>query len=279
MTDDDAGGPGDERRERWQALRDLEGWLERPMMVLGVVWLALLVVELVEGLSPALEWAATAIWIVFIADFALRLALAPDRRAYLASNWLTLVSLLVPALRLFRALRAVRVLRAGRALRSIRLVKVVASINRGMRALGRSMRRRHLGYVVALTAIVIVAGAAGMSAFEGDPSGAGGTLRSYGDALWWTTMIMTTLGSDFWPRSAEGRVLCVLLALYAFAVFGYVTASLATYFIGRDASAPDGELADATTLAELRRELMLLRQEIGAARGGFSEGSGGATHR
>ena len=279
MIDDDANRPGDERGERWQALRDLEGWLERPMMALGVVWLVLLVVELVRGLSPALEWTATAIWIVFIVDFLLRLALAPDRRAYLASNWLTVVSLLVPALRLFRALRALRVLRAGRALRSVRLVKVVASVNRGMRALGRSMRRRHLGYVVALTAIVIVAGAAGMYAFEGDPSGRGGALRSYGDALWWTTMIMTTFGSDFWPRSAEGRVLCILLALYAFAVFGYVTASLATYFVGREASAPDGDLADATTLAEIRRELALLRQEIGAMRGGIVDGPGGAAHR
>ena len=266
MTDDTT-RPADERSERWQALRDLEGWLERPMMLLGVAWLALLVVELVHGLSPALEWAATAIWIVFIADFALRLALAPDRRAYLARNWLTVVSLLVPALRLFRALRALRVLRAGRALRGVRLVKIVASINRGMRALGRSMRRRHLGYVVALTTIVVVAGAAGMYAFEGDPSGRDVAIRSYGDALWWTTMIMTTLGSDYWPRSAEGRVLCVLLALYAFAVFGYVTASLATYFIGRDASAPDGELADAAAVADLRRELVLLRQELGAVRG------------
>ena len=264
----------DERSERWEALRDLEGWLERPMMVLGVAWLVLLVIELVRGLSPALEWTATAIWIVFIADFALRLALAPERGAYLKRNWLTLISLAVPALRLFRALRALRVLRAGRALRSVRLVKVVASINRGMRALGRSMRRRHLGYVVALTTIVIVAGAAGMYAFEGDRAGAEGTLRSYGDALWWTTMIMTTLGSDFWPRTAEGRVLCVLLALYAFAVFGYVTASLATYFIGREASAPDGELADAAAIANLRRELALLREEVAAVRVALRGGAG-----
>lgn len=266
MTDEPDLRELDERSERWQALRDLEGWLERPMIVLGVAWLVLLVLELVRGLSPALEWAATAIWIVFIADFALRLALAPDRRAYLAANWLTVVSLLVPALRLFRAFRALRVLRAGRALRGVRLVKVVASINRGMRALGRSMQRRHAGYVVALTTIVVVAGAAGMYAFEGDPSGTGGAMRSYGDALWWTTMIMTTFGSEYWPRSAEGRLLCVLLALYAFAVFGYLTASLATYFIGREAASPEGELADAATLAELRREMAGLRADLAAMR-------------
>jgi voltage-gated potassium channel len=34
-------------------------------------------------------------------------------------------------------------------------------------------------------------------------------------------MIMTTLGSEYWPRSPEGACSAWLLALYAFAVFGY----------------------------------------------------------
>ena len=44
---------------------------------------------------------------------------------------------------------------------------------------------------------------------------------------------MTTMGSDYFPQTAEGRVLCFILAIYAFAVFGYVTATLATFFVGR----------------------------------------------
>jgi voltage-gated potassium channel len=47
-------------------------------------------------------------------------------------------------------------------------------------------------------------------------------------------MLLTTMGSDYWPRTAEGRLLCLLLAVYAFAVFGYVTAAIAAYFVGRD---------------------------------------------
>lgn len=46
-------------------------------------------------------------------------------------------------------------------------------------------------------------------------------------------MIMTTMGSQYWPQTAEGRVLCLFLAIYAFSVFGYVTAFLASIFIGR----------------------------------------------
>jgi voltage-gated potassium channel len=75
-------------------------------------------------------------------------------------------------------------------------------------------------------------------------------------------MIMTTMGSQYWPQTAEGRVLCVFLALYAFGVFGYVTATLATFFIGRDAEDDGAELAGAKQLAAVRDEVTALREEI-----------------
>ena len=56
-------------------------------------------------------------------------------------------------------------------------------------------------------------------------------------------MVLTTMGSEVWPRSGEGRLLCVFLAVYAFAVLGYVTRAIATFFVGRDAERPDAELA------------------------------------
>ena len=264
-------GPDEsEKMDRLVALAGLESWLERPMQALGLLWLGLLVLELTRGISPLLTAFSTAIWVVFILDFALRLALAPDRMRYLRGNWLTALSLLVPALRVFRIARAVRVLRLGPATRGIRMVRVVGSLNRGMRALGRTMERRGIGYVIALTTLVILGGAAGMYAFESElPDGQG--LRDYPSALWWTAMIMTTLGSEYWPRTAEGRVLCVMLALYAFAVFGYVTASLASFFIGRDAERDDAEIAGRQSIAALRTDIAALHDEIRALRGATSQ--------
>lgn len=125
------------------------------------------------------------------------------------------------------------------------------------------MGRRGLGYVIALTLVVALAGAAAMFAFERQaPAG----FPSYGAALWWTAMIMTTLGSDYWPQTPEGRILTFLLSLYAFAVFGYVTASLATFFIGRDAESEEGEVAGEKSLAALRAEIVALREEVRALR-------------
>lgn len=256
---------GDEREtlraERRGVLAQLEGWMETPMLVLGLVWLALMLWEYVRGIGPLLEAVAGVIWIIFILDFALKFALAPDKTDYLKSNWLTLVALVVPALRVFRIFRVVRVLRAARAARGLRLVRVVTSLNRGMRALGASMGRRGFGYVVALTALVTLAGAAGMYAFE---NGVEGGLTTYGEALWWTAMIMTTMGSTYWPQTPEGRVLCLLLALYSFAVFGYVTATLATFFVGRDAENAQAEVAGAAQVESLRAEVAALREELRA---------------
>ena len=45
-----------------------------------------------------------------------------------------------------------------------------------------------------------------------------------------------TMGSDYFPKTPEGRMLCFLLAVYAFAIFGYLTATLATFFVSQDAN-------------------------------------------
>lgn len=245
--------------ERKTLVARLEDWLETPMLILGFVWLGLLIYEFTWNLSPALEFLGTIIWIVFILDFALKFLLAPDKTDYLKANWLTVLSLLVPALRVFRIFRLFRVLRAARAARGIRLFRVLTSLNRGMKALGASFGRRGFGYVVALSVIVVFAGAAGMLAFENEVEGG---IKTYGDALWWTAMMITTIGSEYFPKTAEGRVLCFILALYGFAVFGYVTATLATFFVGRDAENADSEIAGASEVNDLRREIAELRDEI-----------------
>ena len=257
-------------RERYELLQRLEDWLEAPMLILAFVWLALLAGELIWGESLSFEIIGAIIWVVFILNFAVEFILAPHKVAYLKSNWLTVISLLIPALRIFRIMRVFRLLRLARVGQGLRLFRVVSSLNRGMRALGASLGRRGFGYVVALTVMVIFAGAAGMYAFE---NGVPGGLNSYGEALWWTAMIMTTMGSQYWPQTFEGRLLCVFLALYAFAIFGYVTATLATFFIGRDAENIEAELAGAKEIGALREELIALRDDIRAlSRGAPSQG-------
>jgi voltage-gated potassium channel len=250
-------------RERLDILQQLEDWFDLPMVVLGFVWLGLFVIELVQGLTPFLEAVGLAIWSLFVVNFALEFILAPRKRVYLRQNWLTVLSLLLPALRVLRIARFLRLLRSTSVVRGLKLLRFLTRTNRGMRALAASMSRRGFGYVVTLTLVITLVGAAGMYTFEKDIAGDTG-LHSYSAALWWTAMLMTTMGSEYWPQSPEGRVLCLLLALYAFAVFGYVTAVLATFFVGRDADDKEAELASAQSITALQSEIRALRTELQA---------------
>ena len=247
--------PPEDERERWEVLAQLEDWLERPMLVLSFVWLSLVIVELIWTTSGVFELLGTAIWIIFVLEFALRFALAPRKFDFLRRNPITIIALAAPA---FRFLRALRLLRLGRGLR---LVRIVGTANRGLGALQKSFDRRGLGYVLATTAVVILLGAGGMLAFEPAREVSGG-FSGYADALWWTAMLVTTTGSGFWPLTPEGKVLSLLLSIYGLAIFGYIAASLATFFIGQEAAASDGDVAGAREIAALREDIAALREEL-----------------
>jgi voltage-gated potassium channel len=79
-------------------------------------------------------------------------------------------------------------------------------------------------------------------------------------------MMLTTMGSEYWPRTVEGRALALLLALYAFTVFGYVTATLATFFIEQDRTRESP--LPARRLAQLHEEVAALRAELKRLRAG-----------
>jgi voltage-gated potassium channel len=221
------------RRERWRLTAHFVRALERPMLVLSAVWTTLLVIEFTQGLSPWLQTANDVIWAIFVAQFAAEFVLAPSKQLYLRKHWITALSLALPALRLLRLVRVVRVARLTGAMRGVRLARLLGVMNRGMRSLALGFRRRGAGYLILLTLVVAVTGAAGMYRFEMDAPG-GPAFPDYGAALWWTAMLLTTMGSEYWPQTPEGRVLCLVLAIYAFAVFGYVTAAIAAYFVDKD---------------------------------------------
>lgn len=245
--------------ERNKLLVSIEKFLEGPMVFLGFVWLVLLIIELIWGLSRILEIFSLSIWIIFILDFIIKFALAPAKLSFLKKNWLTAISLFIPALRVFRVLRFIRVFRG------IRLIRVVSSLNRSMKSLAATMQRRAFGYVAALTLVVTFGGAAGMYAIENPNQG----FENYGMALWWTAMRVITAGSDFWPSTPEGRGLAFLLSLFGYAIFGYVTATLATFFIGRDAEEDDAPVAGAKDVQELKDQISLLSKSMNELKGKF----------
>ena len=214
--------------------------MDKPVFILAFVWIGITILDFTRGLNPFLLWLFYIIWIIFILDFLIELIIAPDKIKYVKTNWITGLSVLLPAFGILRLFRIARLLIFSRFIRSLNLLRLLTSIRRSIRAARSFFGRYGFGYIVILTLLIIFVGAAGMYYFESSESvhKAGYLnvkgLTSYWDALWWTAMIITTMGSQYWPVTIEGRILTWLIAIYAFTFFGYITANIASHFVKQD---------------------------------------------
>lgn len=201
------------------------------MALLSLVFLGLVVADLAAPPdAPYRAWldeASLALWGVFVAEFLLRLAIAPDHALFLRRHWFDVLVLAVPMLRWLRVAALARVLRGTRGLRAMSIFRLASATRRGSRALARFLHASRAGYVAALTAVVVPVAAAGMLLIERDAPGS--PIRSYPDALWWSASLMTTIGSDLQPVTGTGRVLAVALMTFAMVVFGYLIGHAAAF--------------------------------------------------
>jgi voltage-gated potassium channel len=253
------------KHERAELLANLTRGTDKVMVGLALVWIGLAITDLVGHLSPGLQLLNNVIWGLFALDFAVKFALAPAKLPFLKSHWVLLVSLVLPAFRLLRVLQALN------ALRALSLVRVLTSLNISISALAEAMGKRGVGFVCIITLLVLFGGAGGMYALErpaqlvqqgfGQVAASGGGLHDYGDALWWTAMLMTTIGSQYWPVTAAGRALCFALSLFSLGVFGYITAVLASFFVDKDKDDRPAREREATLL-KLREDIAGLRAEV-----------------
>ena len=251
------------RKSRWQFVSNATHMLEMPMIMLAFVWMALVIYSLVNGSNQFIKHSITVIWYLFAAEFVMRGLVAPNKWDFLKHNWLAAISLFLPALRtlqIFAVVSSLPMLGALAAGNSI-VFLLLGSVNRGMQALRKVVKRRGTVYVAALTVIILCAGAAGMLAAEKHVHAPNG-IHSYPQALYWTAMMITTIGSDYWPATPQGKTLCVALSLYAVSILGYIAGSLASFFVGNDAHDPEGDVASEKELRALRKQLASLQEQL-----------------
>ena len=215
-----------ERRQSWA--EELADRLDRPMSVLGVLFLLVVLGQAIAtrpaltGVLSVLSWL---LWLVFVGEYALRLYVAPDRRSFLRRTWWQLVFLVVPFLRFLRLAGIGRLGRLGR---------VLSSTVRGSRSAGRLLSSR-VGWLASLSAIVALAGSQLLYAFTSYPS--------YAAAL--HDAALATITGE--PVAAEGPVargIEVVLAVYSVVVFATLAASLGAYFLQQTTQATQDSRLD-----------------------------------
>lgn len=217
------------RTEKEELRERVEGWFDLPLLLAAIVLVLLLVVEATQTLGSPwdvyVEWIGLGIWALFGVEFALRLWLSADRRTYLRRNWLDALAVALPAFRVFR------VLRAARAARAVRVLRLLVFGTRGADELIERLRRRRLGKLAVVTAFVILIGAALLYLTEQRP---GAPIESFGDALYWATVMVVGTESGLEMRSASGRVVTLALIGYSLVVFSYLIGAVASLWVERD---------------------------------------------
>ncbi|MHB0997921.1 MAG: ion transporter [Armatimonadota bacterium] len=223
----------DEQESLEDTISDL---LEAPMFILAMIMLVLLIVDLAFALSP--EWrrilllANSVIWWIFVLEYAVRVFLADNRIRYIKRHAVDALFIFVPFLRVFRVLRAVRSIRLLKAINPAVIGRTYVTTRRGLRQLASTLGEKSFPYVLAVTIIIALIGSLLMLLLERGASDS--VIKSYGDAVWWAVGVITTVGNEMYPVTAEGRIIATLLMIYGIGIFGYVAATLATYFIRYD---------------------------------------------
>ena len=96
-----------------------------------------------------------------------------------------------------------------------------------------------IGQLAIISAMVILIGAALGFLLEAGAHGA--RIQDFGDALWWSAALVTTVSSELYPVTAAGRILGFVLMIYAIGIFTYFIGSVASVLVApgaRPASKP-----------------------------------------
>lgn len=176
------------------------------------------------------DWGFVAL---FAADFLWDLRRAEDKRRFLLRNWwapLGMVPLALSELSAFRLLRLFRVLRALRAFRA--LAEFFSSVQ-------KAFAKAQVARLALISGTIMVAGSILIWFAE---RGSNPELATYGEALWWAVVTVTTVGyGDVTPITTLGRVIAAGLMITGIGTIGLLAGQVGAGLIGKGAAASGGE--------------------------------------
>ncbi|WP_345750982.1 potassium channel family protein [Microbacterium rhizophilus] len=221
--------------ERWARLAD---W---PLTIAALAYLVAYSMEVLANPTDAAgivaETVIWATWGLFLVDYVANLYLAANRGRWFARHLFDLLIVVLPMLR---------------PLRLLRLVTILAVLQR---TAGTALRGRIIIYVSGASILLIYVAALAVLDAE---RGQGGPISTFGDALWWALVTVTTVGyGDYFPVTLVGRAVAAGLMIGGIALIGVVTATLASWIVEKV-----GEQQKTDETARLADELAQLRSTL-----------------
>lgn len=162
-----------------------------------------------QTILDGVQWVS---WIAFAADLFFGIYKSTDKAQFLKKHPFEILAVALPFL---RPLRLLRFISFG--------TLVFEKVN-----LGKSIA---ITFKVIVTALFLtyLAGIEITMAERGEP---GATIQSVGDGFWWAITTLTTVGyGDIYPTTTEGRFIAVGLMVSGICVLGFISATVAAWFV------------------------------------------------
>ncbi|NUR02630.1 MAG: two pore domain potassium channel family protein [Streptomyces sp.] len=201
----------DSRSTRWEQRTEI------PLALASLVFLAAYAIRVLAHRLPE-AWqdlclaALLAAWAVFAVDYAVRWWLSGRWAGFVRKHWLDTVVLVLPLLR------------------PLRVVKVYEAVQRRHGRPRLALHARVMVYAGLATVLLGFAGA--LAVYQQERGAPGASMRTFGDAVWWTCATLTTVGyGDIAPVTPLGRLIAVGMMAVGLALLGAVTGTFASWLL------------------------------------------------
>jgi voltage-gated potassium channel len=235
----------DARSERWDER------FRRPTFVAALLVIPTLFIE-ESGIPGAWRLVAALlnwlIWGTFLAQVVVMLVVSRDRPHWIRHHPLELCIVLLTPPFLPASLQSARILRL------LRVFRVVLT--------ARSVRHYFSFTGLKIATVVALFGILGAGAIFADFE-----HLSAWDGVWWAIGTVTTLGSEIYPHTTEGRIVAILVLVLGVGYVAVLTGALTQFFV-RVMNAEAGSSEDVSKRIDvLTAEITSLRDDIRALRG------------
>lgn len=207
-----------EEKSRFMLIYDLM------FCILALVAVYLSLYDLTTGCTNLQIKLDNIITIVFFVDYAVRLAIAKNKKNFFKQNILDLIAI-IPFTSLFKIFRVLKVLKVLKAFKILKFARLSAYFARFYKRVKFFFEINGLKYMVFASLFCIVAGGIAIHFVEG---------MTIFDGIWWSFVTATTVGyGDISPTTPAGRVIAAILMIVGIGLIGSLTSTITALFFQR----------------------------------------------